>query len=64
MNSRFPNEIEAEEDLKSNIIKMIEIFEEDMNRSFKETQENTYGQVEALKKKSNKYKEIQEISIK
>ena len=39
----------------------IEVFEEDINNSFKEKQENTGKQVEALKGETNKYlKEKQE----
>ena len=35
-NPRYPNETEAqEENLKSNLIKMIEAFKEDMNESLK-----------------------------
>jgi hypothetical protein len=65
MNSRFRNEFEAqEEDLKSNLIRIIVAFKEDINRSLKETHQNTYKQVEALKEEANKYKEIQENTIK
>jgi hypothetical protein len=35
-----------------------------MNKSLKEIQEKTFKQVEALKEESNKYKEIQETTIK
>jgi hypothetical protein len=38
----YPNRPEAQEnDLKSNLIKMIEAFKEEMNKSLKEIQENT-----------------------
>jgi hypothetical protein len=39
---------------------MIEAFKEDRNKSLKERQENTFKQIEALKEKTNKYKEIHE----
>ena len=35
-------------------------FKEEMNKSFKETQENTIKQMEDFKEEINKYKEIQE----
>ena len=35
-----------------------------MDKSLKEIQENTFKQVEALKEEANKYKEIQETTIK
>jgi hypothetical protein len=55
MNRGYPNESEAqEEDLKSNIIKMIECFKEDMNKSPNEVQVNTFKQVEGLKGETNK----------
>ena len=58
-NHGFPNETEAqEEDLKSNLIKMIEAFREDMNKSLKEIQKNTFKQVKALNEEANKYKEL------
>ena len=48
INPGYSNETEAqEEDFKSNPIKMIEAFKADMNKSFKEIQENTFKQVEA-----------------
>ena len=43
---------------------MIEAFKEDRNKSLKERQENTFKQIEALKEEANKYKEIQENTIK
>ena len=61
----YPNKTKAqEEDLKSNLIMMIEVFKEKMNKSLKEIQENQIKQVEITKKKTNKYKEIQENTIK
>jgi hypothetical protein len=60
-NSRYSNENEAqEESLNFNILKMIEALKEDF--SFKEIQENTFKQVEALSEEENTYKEIQEIT--
>ena len=60
-NPRYPNETEAqEENLKSNPIKMIDSFKENINKFLKEIQENAFKQVEAFKKEANKYKEIQE----
>ena len=42
----YPNTTKAQEnDLKSNLIKMIEAFKEEMNKSLKEIQENTITQV-------------------
>ena len=43
-----------EEDLKCNFIKMTEAFKEDMSKSLKEIQENTFKQVEALKEETKK----------
>ena len=64
-NPGYPTETEAQEDdLKSNLIKMIEPFKKDMIKSLKEIQENTYSQVGALKEKTNKYKEIKENATK
>ena len=43
-------------------MKMIEVFKEDINNSFKEIQENTVKQIEALKEETNplnKYRKIQ-----
>jgi hypothetical protein len=58
-NPEYPNETEAQEkDLKSNLIKMIEAFKEDMDKPLKEIQENTFKQAKALKEEANKYKEI------
>jgi hypothetical protein len=52
-------------DLKSNLMKMIEAFKEDIKNFPKEIQENTGKQVEALKEERNKpFKEIQENTIK
>ena len=47
--SNTPENQEA--DLKSYLMKIIESFEEDINNSLKEMQENTGKQVEALKRK-------------
>jgi hypothetical protein len=55
-NPGYSNETEAQEDLKSILIKMVEPFKEDMNKSLKEIQKNTFKQVEALKEEGNKYK--------
>lgn len=43
---------------------MTQAFKEDMNKSLKDIQKNPFKQVEALKHKKNKYKEIQENIIK
>lgn len=54
-NPGYLNEIEAqEEDLKSNLTKMIKGFKEDMLKSLKEIQDNTLEEVEALKEETNK----------
>ena len=62
-NPGYLNEIEAqEEDLTSNFIKIIESFKEVMKISLKEIQENTFKQIEALRKKQiyiKKYRKIQ-----
>ena len=42
---------------------MTKAFQKDINNSFREIQENTGKQVEALKEKTNTLKEIQENSI-
>ena len=48
-------------DLKSNLIKMIEAFKEEINKSLKEIQGNTIKQVEVFKKETNKsLKDMQE----
>ena len=58
-NPGYPNETEAQEvDLKFSLIRMIETFKEDINKSLKKVQENISKQVEALKDEANKYKEI------
>lgn len=58
-NPEYPNETEAQEvDLKFSLIRMIETFKEDINKSLKKVQENISKQVEALKDEANKYKEI------
>ena len=47
----YPSTAEAQEnDLKSNLIKMIEAFKEEMNKSLKEIQENTIKQVKEMSK--------------
>jgi gas vesicle protein len=58
----YPNTNTTQEnDLKSNLLKMIEPFQEQLNKSLKEIQENTVKQVEALKEEMNKsLKDIQE----
>ena len=64
-NARYPKETEAqEEDLKSNLIKMIKEFKEEMNKTLKEIQKNVFKQAEALKEEANKFKEIKENIIK
>jgi DNA repair ATPase RecN len=45
---------------ESNLMKMIEAFKEEMNKSLKEIQENIIKQVEDLQNKTNKHKAIQE----
>ena len=48
-----------EADLKSYLMKIIESFEEDINNSLKEVQENKGKRVEAIKVETNKFfKEI------
>jgi hypothetical protein len=42
---------------------MTETFKEDMKKSLNKIQENTFKQVQALKEDANKYKEIQENTI-
>jgi hypothetical protein len=50
----YPNKTKAQEnDLKCNLMKIIEAFRDEMNKSLKETQENTIKQVEIIKKKTN-----------
>jgi hypothetical protein len=52
---RYPNTLKIHDaDLKSHFKKIIETFNEDMNNSLKEIQENTGKQGEALKKETNK----------
>jgi hypothetical protein len=46
---RYPNSTEAQEnDCKSNLIKMIESFKYEINKSLKEIQENAIKQVKKL----------------
>jgi len=63
---RCPNTTEAQEDdLKYNLIKMIETFKEEINKSIKEIQENKIKQVDVFKEETNKsLKGIQENTIK
>jgi hypothetical protein len=42
---------------------MVEVFKEEMNKSLKEKQENRIKQVEKLKDKLSKYKELYENKI-
>jgi hypothetical protein len=46
----YPNIAETQDDLKPNIIKMIEAFKGEMNKSLKEIQENTFKQVKDMNK--------------
>ena len=62
----YPNMPENESqnnDIKSHLMEMIEVFKEDINNIFKELQEKAGKQVEALKKKQTiplkKYRKIQ-----
>ena len=49
----YTNTAEAHaDDLKSNFIKMMQAFKEDINTFFKETQDNTFKQIEALKEEA------------
>jgi hypothetical protein len=51
----YPNTTKAQEDnLKFKLIKMIEAYNEEMNKSLKEIQEKTNRQVEAFKEETNK----------
>lgn len=43
---------------------MIEAFKDDLNKSLKKIQDNTFKQVETLKDKANKYKKIQKYIFK
>ena len=64
-NPGYPNETEAkEENLKLNVIKLLQAFKEDMNKFLKEIHENTFKQAKALKEEANKHKEIQENIVK
>ena len=57
----YPNTPKAQEKgLKLNLIKMIEDFKEETNKSLKEIQKNTFKQVENFKEEMNKYKETKE----
>lgn len=57
------NDTKAQDDLKFNLIKMIDSFKKEINES-RNTGKYTFRQVETLKKELNKYKEIQESIIK
>lgn len=62
------NETEAqEEDLKSNLINIIEVFKEDMDKSLKEIQENTFKHVKdmnkTLEKRMESTKKTQIVAI-
>jgi len=48
-----------ENDPKSNLIKMIEAFKEEMNKSLKETQKNTIKQIRKQINPLNTYRKIQ-----
>ena len=62
----YPNTTKAQENgLKVNLIKIIEAFKEEMNKSLKEIKENIIQQVEVFKKETNKFfKNIQGNKIK
>ena len=64
----YPNMPENESqnnDIKSHLMEMIEVFKEDINNIFKELQEKAGKQVEALREETRKFsKEIQENRIK
>jgi hypothetical protein len=63
--SEYLNTAESQENnLKSNLMKMIETFKEEMNTFLKEIQENILKQVEVHKEEIIKYNEIQENTIK
>lgn len=67
-NARYPKETEAqEEDLKSNLINIIEVFKEDMDKSLKEIQENTFKHVKdmnkTLEKRMESTKKTQIVAI-
>jgi DNA replication initiation complex subunit (GINS family) len=66
VNPRYFNTTKAQEnDFKSNLIKMIEAFYQELNTFLKEIQESTTKQVEALEEETNKsLNEIQENTIK
>lgn len=58
-NPGYPNTTKEQgNDLKSNLVKMIEAFKEEMYKSFKEIQENT------IKKKVEVFKEERNKSLK
>lgn len=62
----YSNETKAkEDDLKSYLIKMIQVFDEQINKPIKEIQENTFKQVETVKEdeKFNKLKEKNTLSF-
>ena len=52
-------------DLKSHLMKVVDVIKEDIDNSLKEIQENTSKQVEALKEETNKsFREIEKNTIK
>ena len=58
---RYSNTHETQaNDLKSNLMKRIETFKEEVDKYLKEIQENTIKQVESLRERMDKYKEIQQ----
>ena len=62
--SGYLNITEAQEnDCKSNLVK-IEVFKEEMDTSFKETQENTIKQTEVFKEETNPLKKFKKIRLK
>jgi hypothetical protein len=65
-NTEYPNIQEKQDsDLKSHLMLMKEDFKKDINNSFKEIQENTGKQLEAIKEGTQKFiEEVQEITIK
>lgn len=55
-NTEYSNDTEAQEkDIKYNVTKLREALKEDMNKSLKETQENTVKQVKAFREKANNW---------
>jgi DNA anti-recombination protein RmuC len=53
--SGYPNTTKAyKNDLNSNLTKIAQAFTEEMNKSLKEIQENTFKEIEAFKEETNK----------